>query len=206
MKVLEEDIQALSRAILRDAQAETEQIKEEAQAKADAIRQRMQEQAEKEQQAILERAKQEAERLRGQSVATAQLKARTLQLEHREKLLDKIFEAARQKLPSVQKRPDYEKITADLLREAVTQLNASTARVRADEATLKVLKSGTLDQIANELKAQLTIGEPLESGTGVIVDASDGRLHYDNTLETRLNRLQSTLRSSVYQVLMGEKL
>jgi len=38
----------------------------------------------------------------------------------------------------------------------------------------------------------------------VIVDASGGKIHYDNTLETRLSRLQSTLRASVYKVLMGE--
>ena len=50
------------------------------------------------------------------------------------------------------------------------------------------------------------MGDVLEEGTGVIVDASDGHLHFDNTLETRLSRLQSSLRSSVYHVLMGEKL
>jgi vacuolar-type H+-ATPase subunit E/Vma4 len=37
------------------------------------------------------------------------------------------------------------------------------------------------------------------------VDAADGKLHYDNTLETRLHRLEGTLRSSVYKVLIGEK-
>ncbi|MEW6402243.1 MAG: V-type ATP synthase subunit E family protein [Chloroflexota bacterium] len=206
MKVIEEDIQALSRAILRDAQADAEQIMEEARAKADAVRQQAQGQVEKERKAILERAKQEAERLGGQVVATAQLKARTLQLEHREKLLEKVFDAARQRLSSLQKRNDYAKIAEDLLREALIQLNAASAQVRADEATLKSLKGGALDKVAKELNAQLTVGDPLEEGTGVIVDASDGRLHYDNTLETRLNRLQSTLRSSVYQVLLGEKL
>ena len=38
-----------------------------------------------------------------------------------------------------------------------------------------------------------------------LVNAADGKIHYDNTLETRLARLQATLRSSVYKVLMGEK-
>jgi vacuolar-type H+-ATPase subunit E/Vma4 len=37
------------------------------------------------------------------------------------------------------------------------------------------------------------------------VSAADGKLNYDNTLETRLSRLQSTLRASVYKVLMGEQ-
>ncbi|MBI5842142.1 MAG: hypothetical protein HZB19_18810 [Chloroflexi bacterium] len=206
MKPVEEEIEALSRAILRDAQAEAGQLQEEARAKAEAIRQRAQEQAEAERKAILERAKQEAERLRSQVVATAQLKARTIQLEHREKLMDKVFDAARQRLPSLQKRADYGQISTRLLKEALVQLNAGSAQVRADEAAQKSLKVETLEALSKELNARISLGQSLEAGTGIIVDASEGRLHYDNTLETRLNRLQSALRSAVYQVLMGEKL
>jgi len=206
MKPEEENIEALSRAILRDAQAETEQIRTDAKTKADVVRQRAKEQAESESKVILERARAEAQRLRGQVIATAQLKARTLQLEDREKILDEVFDAARQRLPSVQKRSDYDQNVAQLLREALIQLKAEKAEVHADDATLKPLKAQVLEQISKELNAQISLGKPLESGLGVVVDASEGRLHYDNTLETRLSRLQSALRSSVYHVLMGEKL
>ena len=202
----EEEIEMLSRAILKEADVDAEQIREEARAKADAILQRARAEAEKERQAILEQARQEAERLRSQVVANAQLKARTLELEHREKLLDRVFEGAKQKLPTVQKRADYNKLTAQLLREALVQLKANKARIRADGVTQKILSNGTLDELAKELNAELTMGDALEEGSGVVVDASDGHLHFDNTLETRLRRLQSSLRSSVHQVLMGEKL
>jgi vacuolar-type H+-ATPase subunit E/Vma4 len=206
MKPEDENIEALSRAILRDAADEAGQIHEDAKAKADAIRQRAQEQSEAERKTILERAKHEADRLRSQAVATAQLKARTVQLEYREKLLDKVFDAARQRLSSIQKRADYGQVSEQLLREALTQLNATSAEVRADQATQKSLKEETLQKISKELNAKISIGKPLEKGAGLVIDTSDGRLHYDNTLETRLSRLQSALRSSVYQVLMGEKL
>jgi vacuolar-type H+-ATPase subunit E/Vma4 len=202
----EENIEGLSRIVLGDAQAEAEQVKVDAQAKADEIRRRAQEQAQSESKVILEHARLEAERLRGQVVASAQLKARTLQLEHREKLLDKVFEAARGRLASVQNRSDYEQVAAQLLREALIQLKADHAEVRTDGVTAKTLKTHTLEEISKELNAHLSLGKTLESGLGVVVDASDGRLHYDNTLETRLNRLQNALRSSVYHVLMGEKL
>jgi len=202
----EEEIETLSRAILREAEVDARQLKEEAQAKADLIRQRAQEQAEKEHKQILDHARQEAERLRGQVVANAQLKARTLQLEHREKLLDRVFDSAKQKLSAIEKRADYKKLVAQLLREGLVQLKANKAVVRADAATQKVLKDGVLDEISKELNAEITPGNVLEEGTGVIVEASDGHLHFDNTLETRLSRLQSQLRSSVYHVLMGEKL
>jgi V-type H+-transporting ATPase subunit E len=202
----EEEIETLSRAIMKEAQVDAEQIKEEAKVKADEIRQRAKEQAVKEREAILQKARQEAERLKGQTVASAQLKSRTLQLAHREKMLDRVFDAAKQKVASLQKRSDYNKIAAQLLREGLTQLNATTAIVRADAATQRFLKSGALDELSKELSADVTFGDALEEGTGLVVDASDGHQHFDNTLETRLSRLQSTLRSSVYHVLMGEKL
>ena len=202
----EEEVEILSRAILKEAEVDAGQIREEAQAKADAIRQRAREEAAKERQQILDQARGEAERLRSQVVANAQLKARTLQLEHREKLLDRVFEAAKQKLPAVQKRSDYHKLAAQLMREALIQLKAKKARIQADPATQKILNDGVLKELSKELNAELTLGEPLEEGFGVMVDASDGHLHFDNRLETRLRRLQSSLRSSVYQVLMGEKL
>jgi V/A-type H+/Na+-transporting ATPase subunit E len=205
MKTDAQDVEMLERAILTEARDEAEQIKAEAREKAEAIRKRAQEQAESERRAILERAKQDADRLRGQTVATAQLKARSVQLSKREQLLDSVFKAVKEKLPDIQKRSDYDAITAMLLREALTQLKVNKAQIRTDESTQKSLKKGALDEISKELKGEFTLGDALEEGAGVVVDAGDGKLHYDNTLETRLNRLQNTLRSAVYQMLTGEK-
>jgi vacuolar-type H+-ATPase subunit E/Vma4 len=204
MKTETQDIEMLQRAILTEARDEAEQIKAEAKEKADTIRNRAQERAEAERKAILDRAREDAERLRGQAVATAQLKARSLELAHREKLLERVFKAVKEKLPEVQKRQDYDQIAAMLLREALTQLRVKKADVRADGTTQKSLKSA-LNELSKELDGEFNTTGELEEGIGIVVDAADGKLHYDNTLETRLNRLQSTLRSAVYQVLIGEK-
>lgn len=205
MKTEAQDIELLARAILTEARDEADQIKAEARERADAIRRRAQEQAEQERKAILDRAREDAERLRGQAVATAQLKARSLQLTNREQLLDRVFKTVKERLPEVQKRPDYDQLAATLLREAVLQLRVKKAEIRADEIAQSVLEKGGLDEISKEINGQFTITGTLEEGTGVIVEAADGKLHYDNTLETRLNRLQSTLRAPVYKVLIGEK-
>lgn len=199
-----ENIVELERAILIEAREEAEQMQVEAKEKADAIHKRAQEQAESERKAVLDRAREDAERLRSQATATAQLKARSSQLEHREKVLDNVFAEVKKQLDAVKKRPEYDAIAALLLREALTQLRVSKADIRADEATQKALKKGALDEIAKELKGEFTISGGLDEGTGVVVNASAGKIHYDNTLETRLSRLQNTLRASVYKVLMGE--
>ena len=195
------DIEMLERAILTEARDEAEQIKAEAKEKADAIRKRAQEQAESERKEILERAKQDAERLRSQASATSQLKSRSFQLGEREKLLDGVFTEVKKQLETVKNRTDYGAIAAMLAREALTQLQVNQAEVHADEKTSKALN---LAELSKELNGQFTPGDPLEEGTGVVVSAASGKLSYDNTLETRLSRLQSTLRSAVHKVLMGE--
>ena len=205
MKNSVEDIEMLARAILTEARDESEQIKAEATEKVEAIRKRAQEQAEAERKTILDRANQDAERLRGQSAATAQLKVRSQQLDNREKLLDGVFEEVKKQLDAVKKRPDYDAIAALLLREALTQLRVKKAEITADELTQKALKNGALDAVSKELNGEFSLAGTLDDGTGIVVDAAGGKIHYDNTLETRLSRLQNTLRSSVYKVLMGEK-
>ncbi|MDR3574673.1 MAG: V-type ATP synthase subunit E family protein [Anaerolineaceae bacterium] len=204
MKSVEENIEALSGAILSEAKAEAEQIGSDAGTKAETIRQRAKEQAEAERKEILDRASQEADRIRSQVVSTTQLKARTMELESREKLLDGVFKAAGQQLASIQQRPDYDQIVYRLTQEALSQLNVKDGQIRADNATQKLLADHISEKICADMKITLKIGQPLEGGTGVVVDTADGHLHYDNTLETRLSRLQNGLRSAVNRILMGE--
>ncbi len=202
MKTEAQDIELLARAIMAEARDEAEQLYAEAREKADAIRKRAQELAESERKVILARAKEDADRLRSQSSATSQLKARSTQLGEREKILNGVFDEVRKQLDAVKKRSDYGEIATMLAREALSQLQATEAEVRVDETTQKALK---LDDLSKELNGKFNFGEKLEDGTGVVVSAASGKLHYDNTLETRLSRLQGSLRSSVYKLLMGEK-
>ena len=204
MGSVEENLQALSRAVQSEARAEAEHILAEARTQAEAIRQHAQEQAAAERTKILERAAWEAERRRSQTIATTQLKARALQLERREKLLDSVFEAARQQLPSVRQWADYGQIAHYLSREALGRLGADAAQIRADEQIRMHLTDQALADISRELGVQVQLGRPLEQGTGVIVETMDGNRQYDDTLEARLSRSQDALRSSVYHLLMGE--
>jgi vacuolar-type H+-ATPase subunit E/Vma4 len=201
MKTEAKDIEMLERAIMVEANEEAAELLAEAKETADAIRKRAQAETEAERKVILDRAKQDADRLRSQASATAQLKSRSTQLEQREKILDSVFEEVKKQLSGVTKRSDYNAIVAMLAREALTQLKVTEAEIRADESTQKALK---LHEISKELNGKFSLSDKLEEGTGIVVSASDGKLYYDNTLETRLSRLQSSLRSSVYKVLMGE--
>jgi vacuolar-type H+-ATPase subunit E/Vma4 len=206
MTSVEENMQALSRAVLAEARTEAEQLLADARTKVEAIRQRAQGQAETESKEILERARDEAASIRSQCIAAAELGARTLRLDRREKLLDSVFDAVRQRLSAVQQWTDYGQIVRQLSNEAVAQLGAPSARIRADERTRAMLADGMLAEIASQAGVELELGEPLQRGTGVIAETVDRHRRYDNTLEARLSRLRGALRAPAYHLLMGESL
>jgi vacuolar-type H+-ATPase subunit E/Vma4 len=204
METVEERMQALARAVLGEAHAEAQKIQADAKAVADATLHHAQEQAASERGDILGHARQEAEHIRSQAIAAAQLRAQTLRLGRREKLLESVFDAARQRLATVQQSSDYGQIVRQLIREATAHLGTDSVHIRADEKTRSLLTDEMLAELAEKLGVQLLLGPPLERGTGVMAETADGRRQYDNTLEARLKRWQDMLRSPVYRLLMGD--
>lgn len=202
----DDNIQRLSREIIQQAEADAEKILAEAKAKAEQIRNHAQEVVAADKKRILEQAKNDADRIRGQAIATAQLNARTLILESREKLLVSVFESSMEKITSVQNYSDYPAIVETLALEAITQLNVKKVILHADKVTNDLLKDSILKNISTKFDGTIELGEPLKKGTGIIAETADGHLNYDNTLETRLRRLEGELRSPVYHLLMGETL
>jgi vacuolar-type H+-ATPase subunit E/Vma4 len=204
MAPVDESIEMLSQAVMREAHSQAEEVLSRAKEDARKIMEDAQDQADAERKAILARASQDEERTRRQMIASAQIKARTLQLRKREELLDKVFEEAHRQLSSLQQWSDYDRIVLDLLREALLSLHTDSALIRADKETLQYLTDDALEKISKELNVKLQVKGPLNQDTGVIVETEDGRRRFDNTLETRLNRMQDALRAPVYRLLVGE--
>lgn len=202
----DENIKRLSRDILQQAQSEADQITVEAKNKVEQIKKNAEEEAAAERTRILDQAKRDAERMRSQTVATTQLKARTQQLEAREKLLTEVFAASMEKLPSVQQWSDYEAIVENLALEAIQQIGSKKLIIHADKFTHKLLADSLLSKIKAKFDGTIELGNPLEKGTGLIVTTEDGHLNFDNLLETRLKRLENDLRAPVYHLLLGESL
>lgn len=206
MTTIEQNIQGLARAVLNEARAGAKQALVDARARVEAIQQQAQSRADTVRTSILTQARQQAEQIRGQMVASAQLQARRLQLERREALLNRIFEASKGRLSAVQGWTEYPEIVQQFVREGVTQLTAEAVRVHADQHTMALLDDTILGRLSHALGIDIQRGNVLEQGTGVIVETVDGHRQFDNTLEARLGRIQDELRAPVYHLLMGESL
>jgi vacuolar-type H+-ATPase subunit E/Vma4 len=202
----EDNLDRLSKEIFTQAESETSQILAEAKEKAEQIRKRARQEAADEKARILDQAKRDGERLRSQAIATTQMKARTMQLESREKLLADVFTSAQEKLSSVPQRNDYEAIVKKLILEAVAQLESKEIKISADKVTGKLITEKMLKELTAEFGGKIELAATQDKGTGIIAATENGHLTYDNLLETRLEHLENELRSPVYHVLMGETL
>lgn len=198
------DIRALEQAIMQDARQEADRMLNEARERAENTRAEARAEANDERDTILERARREAQVLREQAVASAHIEAQKLRLRRREQLLQRPFDQARRRLRSLTERSDYGEIARDLVRDAVGHLDTDNALVRTDAETRKVLTDHVLADLSSELGVYLRASDPLDHGTGVVVETPDGHRRYDNTLETRLARMRDALRTSVYRILTGE--
>jgi V/A-type H+-transporting ATPase subunit E len=205
MSTEQNNIEALERAIMEEANEDARRILGEAQAKAERVQRQTQGQANAEREAILRKARQEAETLQNHAVAAAQRDAQTLRLARRENLLERTFAAARDELSRITERPDYPDIVRTLAREGARNLGAREVVARTDDYTRGVLTDDVLAELSQELNVRLGTGEPLDRGTGVLVETPDGHRRFDDTLETRLARMQESLRTPVYRILMGER-
>jgi len=200
------DIQSLETVITTEARQDAAKITAETESHIESIRRQSLMQAEEQRSAILEQARLKAETLRSQAMTSAQLEAQTLKLEHRETVLAKVMSEARRGLAGVTEWPNYVNVVRRLIREGAKALGADSLVIEADETTRRMLGGQVLTDLGQELGVQLELGDPLERGTGVVIVTADGHRRYDNTLETRLDRMQAALRAPVYHILMGDTL
>jgi vacuolar-type H+-ATPase subunit E/Vma4 len=198
------DIRSLETVITTEARQDAAKITADTESRIESIKRQARGQAEEQRSAILKQAREKAERLRSQAVTSAQLEAQTLKLEHRESLLSKVMSEARRGLTGVKEWPDYVNVVCELIREGAGTLGADSLVIEADETTRGMLEGQVLTDLGQELAVQLELGEPLGRGTGVVIVTTDGHRRYDNTLETRLDRMQASLRTPVYHILMGD--
>lgn len=181
-------LEHLLEALERDADAQVEQLLAQARAEADRISTESAaalEQRRRETTSACDSARvQEVEH----AVTLARREARRSILEARERLLERVFAAARAELPSAVVGPAYRASLPAALRGALSAVGGDHAVIRCPET------------LAPELERARPRGSravPVEvdpaGGSGFRVASADGAVEVDDTLESRLDRLRFDL-------------
>ena len=101
-------------------------------------------------------------------------------------------------------RDEYETVLAGLIKEAADELEHLNLYIHLNEIDTNKIKEGLSlhglysFQLEN---VNLTIGEPIDAIGGAILKTRDGSVEVNNTIDARLDRFKSILRSEVAEIL-----
>src|SRR5512144_1121146 len=181
-------LEHLLEALERDADAQVEQTLAQARAEADRIT--TESAAALEQRCRAAAAARASARVQDveHAVTLARREARRSLLEARERLLERVFTAARAELPAAAAGPAYR---ASL----PAALSGALAAVGSDQAVIRCPATLAPDVERARPRGSTSVAVEVDpaSGSGFRVASTDGAVEIDDTLESRLDRLRFIL-------------
>jgi len=154
---------------------------------------------------IIESAKKQAENLKRQIVGSSRLAVRNQELLMIENAVNNGFEEARKKLAASGGKDSYRTLMASLVEESVSSVGSDGVVVECNrndaELVSKILAD--LQKKNPRIKAKVS-DQHIEAIGGIRVKSADGTMTYDNTIDSRIERLKPLIRKNIAQMLRGE--
>ena len=191
-------------SIMSEAQGKADIIMQEANAEIATINADAEKTAESEKNKILENGKKQSDMRYQQIISEAKMNARRAELGAKEEVIEAAFDKATDELKSIASSgsEEYDDSLSKMIKEAVDELGSKDLILQLNEADTNKFKS-QLDSSStfqiDDVKFQL--GEPIDTIGGAIVKTKNGDIEVNNTIESRLDRFKSVLRSEVADVL-----
>ena len=155
--------------------------------------------------AILENARKQAENLKRQIVGSSKLSARNNQLILVEDSVSTVFEMARKRFLSVNKEPDYEKLMKQALLNSLNEIGKNDLRIECNRTDSNIVRK-IVEDINKERGAKMVVvNENVDILGGIRAASSDGTLTYDDSIDSRIERLKPLIRKNIVQILRGSE-
>ena len=155
--------------------------------------------------AILENARKQAENLKRQIVGSSKLSARNNQLILVEDSVSTVFEMARKRFLSVNKEPDYEKLMKQALLNSLDEIGKNDLRIECNRTDSNIVRK-IVEDINKEKGAKMVVvNENVDILGGIRAASSDGTLTYDDSIDSRIERLKPLIRKNIVQILRGSE-
>ena len=151
---------------------------------------------------IVDDARKQAEKLKRQVVGNSRLSARNRQLVLIEEAVGIAFEKAKAKIDSVRYGDKYASMMKKLLEDGLNAVNTEEVVVECDGKDGDVVK-----KIASELERNVNVkikvvGEAINVLGGLRIMSKDGSMVYDDTLDSRIERLKPIIRKDIAAMFM----
>ena len=185
-------------ALEEDARNQASRIIEEAQEAREAILRQARGDAQREGEERLSEAKERLRKTRAARINTARTKTAGMKLGVRQELITRAIDEARKSFFSL-KGADYSKLLSHLYGE----LERDWARARLDEAP--VVRVNPAD--VGIIRADGAAVKPDESiAAGVVFESADGRVRFENTVSSRIERAKKNMIPAINEMLFDEVL
>ena len=154
---------------------------------------------------IVEGAKKLAENLRRQIIGSSRLSARNKELVIIETAINDAFERAKVKMASSNNMQSYKALITIMLESSISEMGSDEIIVECNNNDFEVVKDA-IANLHNNNKVRLRLSDkPINVIGGIRLRSADGSITYDNTLDSRIERLKPLIRKNIVQMLRGNK-
>jgi V/A-type H+-transporting ATPase subunit E len=154
---------------------------------------------------ILENAKKQAENLKRQIVGSSRLSARNNQLILVEDSVKTVFEMAKRRLLSLHKEPDYENLIKQALMISLNEIGKNDLSIECNKTDSKLVRK-VVESINKEKGTKMVVSDKsIDILGGIRASSSDGTLSYDDSIDSRIERLKPLIRKNIVQTLRGSE-
>ena len=167
--------------IIQDANAEVSQINANAEKTAEAEKTK-----------ILENGKKQSDMRYQQIISEAKMNARRAEL------------VGELKIKASSGDEEYKDSLSKMIMEATNEIGSNDLILQLNEADTQKFKDDLSSQGSDSFEIEgikFTLGEPIDAIGGAILKTANGDIEVNNTIEARLERFKSILRSEVAEIL-----
>ena len=201
---MSESLDKLHNRILLDAKLKADETIREAQAKADQTIAEARQRAQKEADELLAKAKLEAEAVR-RNILSSKVRANRLRiLDEKNRIVQEVLGAVEEKLSNIAKSSRFGETAQRFVAEAVKAVDSDQPVVRLG---FKGSSKQNLDNVSKVLPkgSKLVFEEdPVDGLGGVVASDAEGRVTFNNSFRSRLERLDSQLLTLIASTIFGE--
>ena len=175
--------------IIQDANAEVSQINANAEKTAEA-----------------EKGKKQSDMRYQQIISEAKMNARRAELGAKEDVIEAAFNQAigELKIKASSGDEEYKDSLSKMIMEATNEIGSNDLILQLNEADTQKFKDDLSSQGSDSFEIEgikFTLGEPIDAIGGAILKTANGDIEVNNTIEARLERFKSILRSEVAEIL-----
>lgn len=141
---------------------------------------------------IISDGRKEADKLEKQITGSSDIKTRNKQLVVLEAAVDRVFSSALKKIAETDRGDDYSNLIKILIKEAVQILGTNEIIISTNAKDRDMAKS-----LISKFSGAKASSETVDCLGGIKAKSKDGTMTFDNTIDSRIERLKPLLRKEI---------